>query len=93
MPFDTVPGGAGGAIRIARSFPEVLAVAHQRVARCDCGEEVSCYGCLRNFRNQSFHDELRRGDTARFLTPLTGLWPEGGRPPQCELGQLTYYQW
>jgi DEAD/DEAH box helicase/Domain of unknown function (DUF1998)/Helicase conserved C-terminal domain len=68
--FDTVPGGAGGAVRIARSFPEVLTAAHSRVARCDCGEETSCYGCLRNFRNQPFHDQLRRGDALQFLAPL-----------------------
>jgi ATP-dependent helicase YprA (DUF1998 family) len=68
--FDTVPGGAGGAIRIARSFPSVLAAAQNRVARCDCGEETSCYGCLRNYRNQPYHDQLRRGDALHFLTPL-----------------------
>jgi ATP-dependent helicase YprA (DUF1998 family) len=68
--FDTVPGGAGGALRIARSFPAVLAAALQRVARCECGEETSCYGCLRNFRNQTFHEHLRRGDALTFLSPL-----------------------
>ncbi len=68
--FDTVPGGAGGALRIARAFPEVLQVAMQRMARCECGEETSCYGCLRNFRNQSFHDQLRRGDALSFLSRL-----------------------
>jgi ATP-dependent helicase YprA (DUF1998 family) len=68
--FDTVPGGAGGALRIARSFRTVLETALQRMARCECGEETSCYGCLRNFRNQAFHDQLRRGDALRFLGPL-----------------------
>lgn len=68
--FDTVPGGAGGAVRIARSFREVLIAAHDRVARCDCGEETSCYGCLRNFRNQPFHEQLRRGEALQFLALL-----------------------
>ncbi len=68
--FDAVPGGAGGAMRIARSFPAVLNAALRRVERCDCGEETSCYGCLRNFRNQAFHEELRRGDALAFLRPL-----------------------
>lgn len=45
--FDTVPGGAGSAIRIARSFGEVLDAARAGVEGCDCGEETSCYGCLR----------------------------------------------
>ena len=68
--FDTVPGGAGGALRIARSFDRVLQTALQRMARCECGEETSCYGCLRNFRNQAFHDQLRRGDALAFLGRL-----------------------
>ena len=68
--FDAVPGGAGSATRIARSFDEVLAAALARVMRCDCGEETSCYGCLRGYRNQPFHEELRRGAAVDFLFPL-----------------------
>ena len=68
--FDTVPGGAGGALRIAQAFPQVLATALRRVARCECGEETSCYGCLRNFRNQSVHDQLTRGAALGFLERL-----------------------
>ena len=68
--FDAVPGGAGSAVRIARSFGEVLEAALTRVTRCDCGEETSCYGCLRGYRNQPFHDELRRGAAVDFLHPL-----------------------
>jgi hypothetical protein len=68
--FDTVPGGAGGALRIAQAFPQVLEAALRRVARCDCGEETSCYGCLRNFRNQSVHDQLARGAALTFLERL-----------------------
>jgi hypothetical protein len=68
--FDAVPGGAGSAIRIARSFGDVLEAARVRVSWCDCGEETSCYGCLRGYRNQPFHEELRRGAALEFLTPL-----------------------
>src|SRR6185437_329402 len=68
--FDTVPGGAGGALRIAQAFPQVLEAALRRVARCDCGEETSCYGCLRNFRNQVVHDQLTRGAALAFLERL-----------------------
>ena len=70
MIFDAVPGGAGSAIRIARSFDEVVRAALDRVERCDCGEETSCYGCLRGYRNQSFHEQLRRGAAVDFLRPL-----------------------
>ena len=76
--FDTVPGGAGSAIRIARSFGDVLDAALVRVAGCDCGEETSCYGCLRGYRNQPFHEELRRGAAVNFLRPLV---PAGRRCP------------
>jgi hypothetical protein len=75
--FDVVPGGAGSAIRIARSFDEVLEASLNRVARCDCGQETSCYGCLRGYRNQPFHEELRRGSAVDFLHPLV---PAGNDP-------------
>lgn len=70
--FDTVPGGAGGPVRIAANFPKVLEAAHDRVARCDCGVETSCYSCLRNYRNQHFHDRLRRDAALRALEKLLG---------------------
>ena len=58
--FDTVPAGAGLVRRIAEHLDEVLAAAHRRVAECDCGQETSCYRCLRVYRNQAFHEDLRR---------------------------------
>ncbi|MBB4932974.1 ATP-dependent helicase YprA (DUF1998 family) [Lipingzhangella halophila] len=68
--FDTVPGGAGSAVRIAEAFDEVLRAAEKRVRNCDCGEETSCYSCLRNYRNQHVHDRLRRGSALRALEAL-----------------------
>lgn len=68
--FDAVPGGAGSAIRIAENLGEVLAAALARVRRCDCGPETSCYGCLRSYRNQPFHTELRRDVVLEFLEPI-----------------------
>lgn len=46
--FDTVPGGAGAAKRIAENIEGVLRSAIDRVRVCDCGPETSCYGCLRS---------------------------------------------
>jgi hypothetical protein len=37
------------------------------VARCECGEDTSCYQCLRNYYNQFCHDDLRRGPARDFL--------------------------
>jgi hypothetical protein len=65
--FDTVPGGAGAAKRIAENIGPVLKTAVQRVMNCDCGEETSCYGCLRTYRNSRSHEELSRGAALKLL--------------------------
>ena len=66
--FDAVPGGAGHAARIAERFPELLQAALRVVDHCECGEDSSCYGCLRSYANQRYHDELVRGDALDVLT-------------------------
>lgn len=68
--FDNVPGGAGHVRRIADELPAVCQTAWERVDKCECGEETSCYECLRNFRNQPFHDQLQRGLARDFLHGL-----------------------
>ena len=68
--YDTVPAGAGNALRVARSLDAVLAGALERVENCDCGEETSCYGCLRNYRNQWLHDLLRRDRALKILRSI-----------------------
>ncbi|MFX0205012.1 MAG: DEAD/DEAH box helicase [Candidatus Hodarchaeota archaeon] len=68
--FDTVPGGAGHVKRLieGRNLQEVLQNAFERVKKCDCGEETSCYGCLRNYQNQFCHEQLKRGIVKKFLS-------------------------
>ena len=68
--FDNVPGGAGHVRRIADELGPVFASSWERVAKCECGEETSCYECLRNFRNQHIHDQLQRGLARDFLQAL-----------------------
>lgn len=65
--FDNVPGGAGHAQRIAYALPSVFKAALERVTHPCCGPETSCYECLRNYRNQPFHEELHRGIVSDFL--------------------------
>ena len=65
--LDNVPGGAGHVKQIAEYLPEVFAAALRRVDTCECGEETSCYQCLRHFNNQFYHDELKRGLAIDFL--------------------------
>ncbi len=70
--FDTVPGGAGHVKRLMDE-PNIRATLRASKARLEqteahnCGEETSCYGCLRNYDNQFCHDQLRRGPVLRFL--------------------------
>jgi len=71
--FDDVPGGAGHVHRIAQSeveIKQILQSVYQRMKKCECGGEeghASCYGCLRNYRNQFCHTELDRGKVINFL--------------------------
>jgi hypothetical protein len=65
--YDNVPGGAGHVRRIADELKDVFLAAWERVDQCECGEETSCYECLRNFRNQPYHDRLERGLARDFL--------------------------
>jgi hypothetical protein len=79
--FDNVPGGAGHVRRIADEMEDVFLTAWERVDQCECGEETSCYECLRNYRNQPFHDQLARGLARDFLHDLlqeAGLLKEHG---------------
>ena len=59
--YDNVPGGAGLVASLEKSevFRSVLEEAKERVdGNCGCTE--SCYGCLRNYRNQFTHPDLQR---------------------------------
>ncbi|GAA0414295.1 DEAD/DEAH box helicase [Acrocarpospora corrugata] len=73
--FDTVPGGAGSALRVAESLDLVAEAALKRVASCDCGAETSCYGCLRTRHNERHHDQLSRGAALQVLGALTAGGP------------------
>ena len=65
--YDNVPGGAGHVRRIAENLSEAIQGAYERVNRDCCGPETSCYECLRNYRNQPYHDLLKRGLAKDFM--------------------------
>lgn len=67
--FDAVPAGAGLVKRIAENLPTVATAAVERVENCDCGIETSCYRCLRVYRNQRFHEDLRRDLVLQVKSP------------------------
>ncbi|MEB8324542.1 DEAD/DEAH box helicase [Dietzia kunjamensis] len=68
--FDTVPAGAGAAKKITEEFPKVLDEAYRRVSSCDCGEETSCFGCLRNAFNDRHHEKLSRRGAIALLDQM-----------------------
>lgn len=70
MLFDSVPGGAGHVKRVYEELTSVFEAAYQRVNSDCCGPETSCYECLRNYRNQPYHDELQRGLVRDFLSQV-----------------------
>ena len=75
--YDNVPAGAGLVSRLEDQefMKECLQSALERVSGgCGCGEDTSCYGCLRSYRNQFVHERLQRGPVKRYIEALLGEW-------------------
>lgn len=70
--FDDVPGGAGHTRFVAAHLEELVTGAITRLAECTCGEDTSCYGCLRSFRNQWGHERLTRRAALEVIQRLVG---------------------
>lgn len=60
--YDDVPGGAGHCKRLAneKAIKSALREAHKKVSQNCCDENTSCYNCLRDYKNQNYHNKLRR---------------------------------
>jgi hypothetical protein len=75
--YDNVPGGAGLVARLEgeKVFRASLEAAHMRIrGDCGCGEQTSCYGCLRSYKNQFAHQHLQRGPVMRYVQMLLTEW-------------------
>ncbi len=68
--YDRVPGGAGNVLLVEKNIKAVLKAALKRVSECNCGEETSCYQCLRSYDNQRHHDKLKRGEALKLLEEM-----------------------
>lgn len=69
--FDDTAGGSGFVKNIYANLCDVLRAARNKVSgQCGCTPETSCYGCLRNYSNQFFHDQLSRGLAESYLDCL-----------------------
>lgn len=60
--YDNVPGGAGHVKRLLNRGAVIssLETALDKVSHNCCDENTSCYNCLRNYHNQSYHNKLQR---------------------------------
>lgn len=70
--FDNVPGGAGHIKRIVskEAIVNTLNAALNKVSQKCCDENTSCYNCLRNYYNQSYHDKLKRKYAKDYIIHL-----------------------
>ena len=69
--FDDTAGGSGFVKHIFLNFDKVLREARNKVSGiCGCTPETSCYGCLRNYSNQFFHDQISRGMAYDYINWL-----------------------
>ncbi|HLI30597.1 MAG TPA: Zn-binding domain-containing protein [Terriglobia bacterium] len=78
--YDNVPGGAGLVARLESEevLKDCLHAAYKRVkGGCGCAPNTSCYGCLRDYRNQFAHDVLQREPVRAYLHDVLGRWGDG----------------
>ena len=73
--YDRTPGGAGHVKRLkdAAVLHGTLIQTLNLMKACDCGGpnmDSSCYGCLRTYYNQRYHDQLKRSYVVRFLETI-----------------------
>lgn len=68
--YDDVPGGAGHTRYLRDHLADLVTGAVERLSTCTCGADTSCYGCLRNYRNQRDHDRLHRQSALEVLSAL-----------------------
>lgn len=81
--FDDTAGGSGFVKNIYYNIYDVLRAARNKVSgRCGCTPETSCYGCLRNYSNQFFHDQLSRGLAESYLNCLMNYEVEANPIPE-----------
>ena len=70
--YDNVPGGAGHVKRLLSKDAIVgsLKASLDKVSKECCDENTSCYNCLRNYYNQSYHNKLVRKLARNFINRL-----------------------
>lgn len=65
--YDTLSGGAGFSHRVGTMGPRVFEMALDLLENCPANCDLSCYRCLRSFKNRFEHDLLDRHVGASLL--------------------------
>jgi ATP-dependent helicase YprA (DUF1998 family) len=83
--YDNTPGGSGYVkqIRDSSLMEDILREALRVVKDCDCGGDdldSSCYGCLRSYQNQRYHDYLKRKYVVNFFEKMFSQTYEDHEP-------------
>lgn len=68
--FDPLPGGSGFLPQFLEYWQNIIEASIEVLNRCNC--QISCYSCLRHFRNQQFHETLDRHKSIELLEDLIG---------------------
>lgn len=73
--YDVTPGGSGQAKRLddKDNLMGAIKEALNIVKSCSCGgdeADTTCYTCLRNYRNQKYHDIMQRKYAIEFFNQL-----------------------
>ncbi len=92
--YDNVPAGAGlvSCLEDPEFMEACLGSAFERVSgECGCGEDTSCYGCLRSYRNQFAHERLQRGPAKRYIEALLGEWGQSLLPQARQTHQRLHF--
>ena len=66
--YDHTPGGAGFVKEGFSSWEKVVEQAYEICKTCNCSN--ACYNCLKNYSNQSYHENLNRHKVIEALKRL-----------------------
>ncbi len=71
--YDPVPGGSGFLGQMCKHWRAVCVRGQEFIESCtNCPADKACYGCLKHYRNQQYHDQLSRALACKMLDEMTG---------------------
>jgi ATP-dependent helicase YprA (DUF1998 family) len=64
--YDNTPGGAGFVSECESNWQDVVLKAWELSENCNC--DSACYDCIKNYYNQTYHEQLDRKGVVEFLS-------------------------